>query len=82
MKRTPQNTMTSFSVCGRLAAELERIALEIGDRMEQRRLHVVVAEDDGVPLAFEPVDLRRDLGLDRQLHIRHDLAKMDFHIFV
>ncbi len=79
MNLTPQKTITSLSVCRGLAAQVERVAHEIGDGVEQRRLHVVVAEDDGVALDLQPVDLDGDLGFDAQFHIGDNLA-FKFHL--
>ena len=64
------------------AAEFQRVALEIGHRMEQRRLHVVVAENDGVALDLEPQHLGGDLGLDEKLRVRQDVAKLLLQVAV
>ena len=61
---------------GGLAAQLERVALEVGHRVEQRRLHVVVAEDHGVALDLEPVYLGRDLGLEQDFALGHHVAEL------
>ena len=45
-----------------LAAQLQRVADEIGDRVIERRLHVVVAQDHRVLLALQLIDLDRQLG--------------------
>ena len=56
MKRTPQKTIGSCR-SRRPAAQLQGVAGEIGDGVEQRRFHVVVSQDHGVALRLEAVDL-------------------------
>ena len=67
---------------GGFAAEVERVAGEIGDGVEQGGLHVVVTEDDRVALHFQGVDLHGDLGFDAQFHVRDDLFEFDTHFVV
>ena len=56
MKWTPQKTITSASVDGRLAREPERVADVVGDVLDLGHL-VVVGEDDRVALGGERADL-------------------------
>ena len=50
--------------------------------MKQRRLHVVVPEDDGVLFVFEPVDLAGQPGLVPQLDVGYDAAELGFHLLI
>ena len=54
-----------------LAGELQRVADEIGHAMEDLRRHVVVRQDDRVPLALQREDRRDVLGQDRPFEARH-----------
>src|SRR5690606_466588 len=51
----------------RLAAELEGVSGEVADRVEERGLHIVVAEDDGAALGLELIDLPGELRLVPEL---------------
>jgi hypothetical protein len=55
MKCTPHWTMTSAFDLGGLARELQRVADDVGDAVEDLRRLVVVREDDGVALLLQPL---------------------------
>ena len=65
-----------------LAGEVQRIAHEVRDGMEERRLHVVMAQDHCVALDLELVDLIGQLGLHAQLEIRRVLADARLEITI
>ena len=66
----------------RTTAEFERIALEVRHRMEQRRFHVVVPEDHGVPLHLEAEHFGGDLRLDEQFGVRQDVPQARLQVAV
>ena len=67
---------------GRAAGQLERVALEVGHGVEQRRLHVVVAEDHGVALDLEAQHLCGDLGLEEHLGLGHHVPELALEVLV
>ncbi len=58
----------------RLAREGEGVADEIGNAVENLRRHVVVAEDDRIPLALQAIDLGDQRREDRPFDLRDDMA--------
>jgi hypothetical protein len=64
------------------AAQFERIADVIGDRMVQRRFHVIVAKDHGAALLLQPIDFVGNTGLDAQLHIGHYVVQHGFELLI
>ena len=71
-----------FVSLGSFAAELERVADEIRNRMEKRRLHVVVTEYDCVLLDFESIDLNSQLGFETQFKVRHRVRQQPVQLLV
>src|SRR6185295_19862913 len=55
--------------------EVKRIANEIRYRIKERRLHVIVAEDNRILLEFEAVDLGSNLGFHPEFKVRHHVGK-------
>ena len=56
MKRTPQKAITSASVAGGLARQIEAVADEVREVLDLRLL-IIMREDDRVALALQPLDL-------------------------
>ena len=67
---------------GSLAAQHQRIAYIVWNRGKERRFHVVVAQDDGILLDLETVDLIGDFGLDLKFDIRHHIRELLAHLVV
>jgi len=67
---------------GGLAAQIKRIACEIGDAVEQSRLHVVVRKDDGIALLFEFDNFFGDFGFVAQFDIRHHAREFSLQFFI
>src|SRR6185436_5134963 len=64
------------------ATEFERVADKIGNRVEERRLHVVVTEYDSVLFFLESIDLDRQLRLETQFKIGNRVAQQPAQLLV
>ena len=68
-------------LCGD-AAETQGVPRVVGHGVEQRGLHVVVAQDDGISFFLQAQNVGRNLRLQQDLRIGHDVAKLALQVLV
>ena len=73
MKWTPAWTITSASVLGCFLGELQAVAANVADAVEDFRRHVVVRQDGRVALLLERVDRLDQRRVVRPLERRDDM---------